>query len=136
MVEGLQVALDRRRPAQWPVGEPLPVFAVGPLETLEPPVPFGDVLELVVPDVVPLPAGVLVEVLPVGVEVLPPFEEATGVVLEEEPVDDGVPEPASPGWLLVLSGGSGLTPSAASAAADRAPASIAAAVASGRGTCR
>jgi hypothetical protein len=130
VVEGLQVALDRRRLGQGPVaGGLLPAYVLVVLGVLEPLVPVGDVL--VLPDVLPVPAGVLVEVLPDGVGVLMAPEDPPEPLLDDGSVgDDAEDEP--PVWLFVLSAGGGLTPSAASAAADSAPSAIAAAVASGR----
>jgi hypothetical protein len=138
VIEGLEVTLDRRG-AQWPAaGVPLPGFELGPLEVVELPVPVGvaDVLDVVPLAVPELPAGVLVDVPAPAVEVAVEPDEPAVVALDAEPaadVDDDVP---LAGGLALLPGGSGPTPSAASAAAERAPSAIAAAVASAAGLRR
>jgi hypothetical protein len=135
VVEGFEVALDRRG-AQWPVaGVPLPGFELGPLEVIELAVPVGvdDVLDVVPPGVPALPAGVLVDVPAPGVEVAAEPDELPVVALDGEPPADVAEEVPLAGVLALLSGGGGPTPSAASAAAERAPSAIAAAVASAAG---
>jgi hypothetical protein len=131
MVEGLEVALGRGGSAQWPdAGEPPLTGALDPAGELELPAPVLEAVEVPALEAPPVLVGVLVVALPPVVDALPDPEDPAGVLDEGSP-EDGVAD-VPPVWLPSVCPEGGFTPSAACAAADRAPSAIAAAVAAAR----